>query len=79
MASFLPPWTTDNSLYKNLPFDIDDIQESISKGELNTLIKMREIIERRLRRRQNSKHKDKGQRIVIKRIKEIDEKSNKKI
>jgi len=70
MATFFPPWTTDNSLYKNLPFDIDDIQESISKDEFNTLIQMRVIVEKRLRIRRNSNNKDKGQRLVIKRIKE---------
>ena len=61
-------WTTDNSLYKNLPFDITEIQETISKGELYELWQKRDIINARLRKRKTQGDKDRGQKLLFKRI-----------
>ena len=59
---------TNNSLYENLPFDMTDIKETISKGDWYELRQMRDIMQTRLRKRKIHSDKDRGQKLLIKRI-----------
>jgi hypothetical protein len=59
---------TNNSLYENLPFDMTEIKETISKGDWYELRQMRDIMQTRLRKRKIHSDKDRGQKLLIKRI-----------
>ena len=59
---------TNNSLYENLPFDMTEIKETISKGDYYEVRKMRDIMQTRLRKRKIHSDKDRGQKLLIKRI-----------